>query len=77
MPKVADTIHSDLNAVLYSVLNPVLDSSLCAGRTCEITRRPGVLEIEAAGDAVDVKDLAGEVQSGAFAALHRLEVNLG
>ncbi len=74
---MADTIHSDLNAVLYSVINPVLDSSLCAGRTGEITRRPGVLEIEAAGDPVDVEDLAGEVQAGAFAALHRLEVDLG
>ena len=30
---------------------------------------PGGLEVEAAGDAVDVKELAGEVEAGAVAAL--------
>ena len=72
---MADTIHSDLNAVLYSVINPVLDSSLCARRSCQIASRPGVLEIEAAGDAVDVEDFAREVKAWALAAFHRLEVD--
>ena len=37
---------------------------------------PGGLKIEAAGDAVHIEDLAGEVQAGHDPALHRMEVHL-
>src|SRR5208283_4905059 len=38
-------------------------------------RRPGGLEIEPPGDAVDVQDFAGEKQAGANPALHRPEIH--
>ena len=38
--------------------------------------RPRVLKVETAGDAVDVDDLAGEVEPGHELAFHRLEVDL-
>ena len=43
----------------------------------EISRGPGILEIEAAGDAVDVEDFAREMQPSAFPTFHGLEVDLG
>ena len=42
----------------------------------EISRGPGVLEIEAAGDAIDVEDFTGEMQPCAFPTFHGLEVDL-
>ena len=37
---------------------------------------PGGLEIEAAGDAVDIEAFAGEVEAGDEAAFHAAEVDL-
>jgi hypothetical protein len=37
---------------------------------------PGRLKVEAAGDAVDVEQFAGEVQSGTYPALHRSEIHI-
>ena len=39
-------------------------------------RRPGRLKIEAAGDAVDIEDLAGKMQAAHLAALHRPEIDV-
>ena len=38
--------------------------------------RPGGLKIKTAGDAVNVKQFAGKIQSGANPAFHRLEIHL-
>src|SRR5207302_8897667 len=38
--------------------------------------RPRCLEIESAGDAVDVEQFAGEVKTGTDAAFHRFEIDL-
>ena len=40
-------------------------------------RGPGGLEVEAAGDAVDVERFAGEEEAGNEAALHGFEIHLG
>ena len=37
---------------------------------------PGGLEVEAAGDAIDIEDLAGEVEAGDGLALHRFELDV-
>jgi len=37
---------------------------------------PGGLEVEAAGEAVDVQHFAGEIKSGTDAAFHRREIHL-
>ena len=42
----------------------------------EVAGGPGGLEVEAAGDAVDVQDFAGEVEAGDLFALHRFELEV-
>ena len=45
--------------------------------TSQPARRPGVLEVEAARYTVDIEYFAGEIESGAEAAFHGLEIHLG
>ena len=42
----------------------------------QIARGPGILEIEASSDAVDVEDFAREMKPSAFPTFHGLEVDL-
>lgn len=42
----------------------------------EVASGPGCLEIEASGDAVDIQDLAREVESRVSFAFHRLEIEI-
>ena len=46
------------------------------GQTRKSTTRPSGLEVEAAGDTVDVEALASEVETGHEAALHGFEMDL-
>jgi hypothetical protein len=46
------------------------------GCACVVGGCPGILEVEAACDAVDVNDLAGEVEAGADFALHGFHVDV-
>ena len=42
---------------------------------CHESSGPSGLEVEASGDAINVKDFTGKVEAGHDAALHRLEVH--
>src|SRR5436190_9217955 len=43
--------------------------------TCDPAGRPGCLEVETAGDAVDIEEFASEKDAGSNFAFHRLEVH--
>ena len=45
------------------------------GVSVEVAGGPGVLEIEAAGDAIDIEDFTGEIQSLAEFRLHGFEIH--
>ena len=53
-----------------------LVEALGDGLAGEVGGGPGGLEVEAAGDAVDVEDFAGEVEAGDEAACHGFEVDV-
>ena len=46
------------------------------GGAGEVAGGPGGLEVEAAGDAVDVEDFAREVESGLGLAFHCFEIEV-
>ena len=46
------------------------------GQAGEASGGPGGLEVESAGDAVDVEDFTGEEEAGDLFALHRLELDV-
>ena len=49
---------------------------VCHGQSRQSSACPGGLEIESAGDAVDIEALAGEVEPRDDSALHGLEIDL-
>ena len=54
----------------------VWESGLATEAASDEAGGPSRLKIEAAGDAVHIEDLAGEVQAGHDPAFHRVEVDL-
>ena len=61
---------------LYRTPDQTIGSLRSHGLAGQPARRPGGLEIEAAGDAVNVQQFTGKVQARANPAFHGLEIHL-
>ena len=71
-------VRSETNSSLQPPKADSLKLSLAVshGHSRMVTASPGILEIKATGDTIDVHDFASKEEARTSTTLHRLEVNL-